>query len=76
MTLFLRLAIIAFPNPEDTITVGTAGCGRLVISGRHSVCLWKLWGHQRGSQWIEERFDDPLSGQAQGCVVLAEWGIG
>ena len=32
MTLFLRLAIIAFPNPEDTITVGTAGCGRLVIS--------------------------------------------
>ena len=27
MTLFIRLAIIAFPNPEDTITVGTAGCG-------------------------------------------------
>jgi hypothetical protein len=24
MTLFIRLAIIAFPNPEDTITVGTA----------------------------------------------------
>jgi pyruvate ferredoxin oxidoreductase beta subunit len=32
MTLFIRLAIIAFPNPEDTITVGTAGCGRLAIS--------------------------------------------
>lgn len=32
MTLFIRLAIIAFPNPEDTITVGTAGCGRLVLS--------------------------------------------
>ena len=32
MTLFLRLAIISFPNPEDTITVGTAGCGRLVLS--------------------------------------------
>jgi pyruvate ferredoxin oxidoreductase beta subunit len=32
MTLFLRLAIISFPNPEDTITVGTAGCGRLAIS--------------------------------------------
>ncbi len=32
MTLFLRLAIIAFPNPEDTIMVGTAGCGRLVLS--------------------------------------------
>jgi pyruvate ferredoxin oxidoreductase beta subunit len=32
MTLFIRLAIIAFPNPEDTITVGTAGCSRLAIS--------------------------------------------
>jgi pyruvate ferredoxin oxidoreductase beta subunit len=32
MTLFIRLAIVAFPNPEDTITVGTAGCGRLAIS--------------------------------------------
>ncbi len=32
MTLFIRLALIAFPNPEDTITVGTAGCGRLAIS--------------------------------------------
>ena len=29
MTLFIRLAMISFPNPEDTITVGTAGCGRL-----------------------------------------------
>ena len=33
MTLFIRLAMIAFPNPEDTITVGTAGCGR---------CWWCL----------------------------------
>src|SRR5438552_17867276 len=31
MTLFIRLAMIAFPNPEDTITVGTAGCGRVAI---------------------------------------------
>jgi len=32
MTLFIRLSLIALPNPEDTIMVGTAGCGRLVIS--------------------------------------------
>jgi len=32
MTLFIRLAMIAFPNPEHTIIVGTAGCGRLAIS--------------------------------------------
>ena len=32
MTLYLRLVIMSFPNPEDTIMVGTAGCGRLVLS--------------------------------------------
>ena len=32
MTLYIRLSIIALPNPEDTIMVGTAGCGRLAIS--------------------------------------------
>lgn len=32
MTLFIRLSLIALPNPENTITVGTAGCGRLVLS--------------------------------------------
>ncbi|MBI3995442.1 MAG: ferredoxin oxidoreductase [Nitrospirae bacterium] len=32
MTLFIRLSLIALPNPEDTIIVGTAGCGRLAIS--------------------------------------------
>lgn len=32
MTLFIRLAIISLPNPEDTITIGTAGCGRLALS--------------------------------------------
>src|SRR5438105_15612112 len=29
MTLFIRLAIISFTNPEATITVATAGCGSL-----------------------------------------------
>jgi len=32
MTLFIRLAYIGMPNPEHTIVVGTAGCGRLAIS--------------------------------------------
>lgn len=32
MTLFIRLAFIGLPNPEHTIMVGTAGCGRLAIS--------------------------------------------
>ncbi len=32
MTLFIRLTFIGLPNPEHTIMVGTAGCGRLAIS--------------------------------------------
>jgi pyruvate ferredoxin oxidoreductase beta subunit len=32
MTLFIRLAMIAFPNPEHTIILGTAGCGRLALT--------------------------------------------
>ena len=32
MTLFIRLVYIGMPNPEHTIVVGTAGCGRLAIS--------------------------------------------
>jgi pyruvate ferredoxin oxidoreductase beta subunit len=32
MTLFIRTMYVALPNPENTIFVGTAGCGRLVLS--------------------------------------------
>ncbi len=32
MTLFIRLAYIGMPNPEHSIVVGTAGCGRLALS--------------------------------------------
>ncbi len=32
MTLFIRTAIVGLPSPEHTITIGTAGCGRLVLS--------------------------------------------
>ena len=32
MTLYLRLVMVALPSPENTVFVGTAGCGRLVLS--------------------------------------------
>src|SRR5256885_6100324 len=41
MTLFIRLAIISFPNPEDTITVGTAGIGRPVVSAAAAHLLFR-----------------------------------
>ncbi|HEY6262247.1 MAG TPA: ferredoxin oxidoreductase, partial [Nitrospiraceae bacterium] len=48
MTLFIRLAIIAFPNPEDTITIGTAGCGRLAISQAAIPFVYGNYGDQNG----------------------------
>ena len=68
MTLFIRLAIIAFPNPEDTITVGTAGCGRLAISQAAIPFVYGNYGDQNGvasglSRGLRIRFGD----QAQGC---------
>ncbi len=32
MTLFIRTALVGLPNPEHTIHIGTAGCGRLVLT--------------------------------------------
>jgi len=32
MAFFVRLSLIALPNPEHTVIVGTAGCGRLSLS--------------------------------------------
>ena len=63
MTLFIRLAIIAFPNPEDTITVGTAGCGRLAISQAAIPFVYGNYGDQNGvasglSRGLRLRFGD------------------
>ncbi len=32
MAFFIRLALMGLPNPEHTIMVGTAGCGRMALS--------------------------------------------
>ena len=32
MTLYLRTVMVALPSPENTVFVGTAGCGRLVLT--------------------------------------------
>ena len=56
MTLFIRLAMVAFPNPEDTITVGTAGCGRLAISqAAYPIRVRQLRRSERGCQRIDPR---------------------
>ena len=72
MTLFIRLAFIAFPNPEDTITVGTAGCGRLAISQAAVPFVYGNYGDQNGvasglSRGLRLRFGD----RPKDVVVMA-----
>src|SRR6476469_6829974 len=72
MTLFIRLAVIAVPNPEDTITVGTAGCGRLAISQAAIPFVYGNYGDQNGvasglSRGLRIRFGD----QPKDVVVMA-----
>lgn len=44
MTLFIRLTMLALPNPEHTINVGTAGCGRLAISQANIPFIYGNYG--------------------------------
>src|SRR6266705_1605061 len=72
MTLFIRLAMIAFPNPEDTITVGTAGCGRLAISQAAIPFVYGNYGDQSAvasglSRGLRLRFGD----KPKDVVVMA-----
>ena len=67
----VRLAIISFPNPEDTITVGTAGCGRLAISQAAIPFVYGNYGDQNGvasglSRGLRLRFGD----QPKDVVVM------
>ena len=68
MTLFIRLAMIAFPNPEDTITVGTAGCGRSGdFSSRDSLCVRQLRRSKRRGERTVARSAPAVRRQAERC---------
>ena len=61
-----------FPNPEDTITVGTAGCGRLAISQAAIPFVYGNYGDQNGvasglSRGLRLRFGD----KPKDVVVMA-----
>lgn len=72
MALFIRLSVIAFPNPENTITVGTAGCGRLALSQAAIPFVYGNYGDTNGvasglSRGLRLRFGD----KAKDVVVIA-----
>ena len=72
MTLFIRLAFIGLPNPEHTIMVGTAGCGRLAISQASVPFIYGNYGDTNAvasglKRGLEVRFPN----QKKDVVVMA-----
>jgi pyruvate ferredoxin oxidoreductase beta subunit len=46
MAYFIKVFFAALPNPEDTVTLGTAGCGRLAISQAAVPFIYGNYGDQ------------------------------
>lgn len=72
MTLFIRLVMMALPNPEHTINVGTAGCGRLAISQANIPFIYGNYGDSNSvasglKRGLELRFPN----QFKDVVVMA-----
>lgn len=44
MTLFIRLTMVGLPSPENTVLVGTAGCGRLALSQANIPFIYGNYG--------------------------------
>jgi len=46
MAYFIKVIFAALPNPEETVTLGTAGCGRLAISQAAVPFIYGNYGDQ------------------------------
>jgi len=72
MTLFIRLAMIAFPNPEHTIIVGTAGCGRLAISQASIPFIYGNYGDTNSiASGVKRGLMQKFPNQFKDVVVMA-----
>ena len=72
MTLFIRLVMMALPNPEHTINVGSAGCGRLIIAQANIPFIYGNYGDSNSvasglKRGLELRFPN----QFKDVVVMA-----
>jgi pyruvate ferredoxin oxidoreductase beta subunit len=72
MTLFIRLAMIAFPNPEHTVIVGTAGCGRLAISQASIPFIYGNYGDTNSvASGLKRGLEQKFPNQPKDVVVMA-----
>jgi pyruvate ferredoxin oxidoreductase beta subunit len=72
MTLFIRLTMMALPNPEHTINVGTAGCGRLAISQANIPFIYGNYGDTNSTaSGLKRALKVRFPNQTKDVVVMA-----
>lgn len=72
MAFFIRIALIALPNPEHTVIIGTAGCGRLALTQAAIPFVYGNYGDMNGvasgiKRGLEIRFPE----QKKDVIVMA-----
>ncbi len=63
MAYYIKIIFASLPNPEDTVTIGTAGCGRLAISQAAVPFIYGNYGDQNAiasglTRAFRQRFPD------------------
>ena len=72
MALFIRLTMIGLPNPEHTIIVGTAGCGRLAISQAAIPFIYGNYGDTNSvASGLKRGLEIRFPNQKKDVVVMA-----
>ncbi len=72
MTLFIRLTMLALPNPEHTINVGTAGCGRLAITQANIPFIYGNYGDTNSvASGLKRGLDTRFPNQFKDVIVMA-----
>ena len=72
MTLYIRLVYIGMPNPEHTIVVGTAGCGRLAISQASVPFIYGNYGDTNAvASGLKRGLEIRFPNQHKDVVVMA-----
>ena len=72
MTLFIRLVYVGMPNPEHTIVVGTAGCGRLAISQASVPFIYGNYGDTNAvASGLKRGLEIRFPNQKKDVVVMA-----
>jgi pyruvate ferredoxin oxidoreductase beta subunit len=72
MTLFIRTALIGLPAPEHTVILGTAGCGRLVLSQASIPFIYGNYGDTNGvASGLKRGLEIRFPNQMKDVVVMA-----